>query len=472
MPELPEVETVRATLQSQIVWQKIKSIQVFYAPMIENQTSEEFINHLVGQTIREVKRYGKYLIFIFDTVSMICHLRMEGKFFIKEENEPVVKHEHVIFHFENLQSLRYHDTRKFGKMAIVPSTQIEEIMKYPSLAKLGKEANSEALEARELYQKIHKKKEAIKTALLNQEILAGLGNIYVDEVCFLSKLYPGQPCCTLSVEDCNHILINSRKVLKGAIAAGGTTIRSYTSSLGVTGRFQLSLHVHMQKGKPCENCATIIEKTVIGGRGTYFCPICQKVRKPVVVGITGGIASGKSVITTYLKEKNYPVIDSDQIVHQLLKTEKVKQKIRTIFGDEYMKEKEVDNKKLAKYIFSHPEGREKLNQIIHPLVKQKIEEEIQYSPFSLLFVDVPLLYEAHFESLCDKVIVVFVGLEQNISRLMKRDQIDAAYAKQKIASQMSLEEKCRKADYIIDNSLDLCYTYNQLEKILKQIQSQ
>ena len=129
----------------------------------------------------------KYLVFIFNHVSIISHLRMEGKFFLKSIDDPIIKHEHIIFYFESGRTLRYHDTRKFGKMALIHSTSWNEIMSYPSVKKLGPEANTTNLTKEYLYSKLKKLKEPIKSALLNQEILAGLGNIYVDEVCFMAK---------------------------------------------------------------------------------------------------------------------------------------------------------------------------------------------------------------------------------------------------------------------------------------------
>jgi formamidopyrimidine-DNA glycosylase len=116
----------------------------------------------------------------------------------------------------------------------------------------------------------------IKTALLDQTIIAGLGNIYVDEVCFLSRLHPLRICSSLSLDDCNNIVDASKKTLRKAISEGGTTIRSYTSSEGVHGRFQQNLKVHNNKGKKCENCNTLIDKITVNGRGTFYCPKCQK----------------------------------------------------------------------------------------------------------------------------------------------------------------------------------------------------
>lgn len=470
MPELPEVETVKRTLETKIIDEEIINVELFHLPLIENVEPSQFINKLINQKIRKIERYGKYLIFILDTVSIISHLRMEGKFFLKDKEEERNIHEHAIFTFKSGLTLRYHDTRKFGKMALVNTTKLDEIMEYKALKKLGPEANSDNLTENYLYEKLTKKKDPIKTALLNQEILAGLGNIYADEVCFLCKLHPLMPCNKLTKTDVLNIIKYSKYVLEGAIKAGGTTIRSYTSSLGVTGRFQLCLHVHTKENEPCENCGSIIKKIFVGGRGTYYCEVCQKNRRPKVVGITGGIASGKSTVTKYLRSIGYPVLDSDEIVRKLYSRNSVIEKVREVFSSEYIVDNKIDRVKLGKLIFNNKEEKEKLNSIVHPLVKKELINGINDAITNIVFLDIPLLYEAKFEDLCDYVIVVNVDKETNILRLMERDGIDREYAISKINAQMSIDEKCHKADFIIDNSKDLCYTYMQTTKIVKMLE--
>jgi len=273
MPELPEVETVRKTLYNLILNRTIKSIDVYYSKIIKDLNISEFSSQLVGKTLLDIKRQGKYLIFIFDDVALISHLRMEGKYFIKDKSEDIEKHEHIVFNFTDGTSLRYHDVRKFGTMDI---RRIEDIYTTNPILKLGFEPFNKGMTVSYLKGKLHKKEVAVKTCLLDQTIFTGLGNIYVDEVLFLSKLNPKLPASKLKDKDYLNIIANSITVLNKAIALGGTTIRSYTSSLGVTGRFQNELNVHTKKGEPCTTCNTIIEKTRVNGRGTYYCPKCQK----------------------------------------------------------------------------------------------------------------------------------------------------------------------------------------------------
>ena len=275
MPEMPEVETVRQTLRSLILGQQIKDVVVLYENIVKDSDLDLFKNILIGKKINEISRKGKYLIFeLDDDFCLISHLRMEGKYYFKSENEEVVKHEHIIFHFESGMTLRYHDVRKFGTMEI---RKKDELMITNPLNKLGNDANM--IDASYLKERMANKHMDLKSFLLNQELIAGIGNIYADEICFLSGLNPKQDIYYLIDSDYESIAKNSKEVLEKAILAGGTTIRSYTSSLGVTGLFQLELLVHTKEKQPCPNCGEVIIKTRVGGRGTYLCPNCQKIKE-------------------------------------------------------------------------------------------------------------------------------------------------------------------------------------------------
>ena len=273
MPELPEVETVRKTLKNLIIGKEIRDIDIFYNKIIRGISDEEFKDLLVNKTITDIDRYGKYLIFKFGDINLISHLRMEGKYFIKNADAPKEKHEHIIFYFTDGDTLRYHDTRKFGTMDISSN---EDLYKASPITKLGYEPFNKKLTSKYLEDKLSKKTIAIKSALLDQTIITGLGNIYVDEVLFLTKLNPTRKANDLSKKEIKAVISNSIKVLDKAIKLGGTTIRSYTSSLGVTGRFQNELNVHTKEGEDCPICKTTILKTKVNGRGTYYCPSCQK----------------------------------------------------------------------------------------------------------------------------------------------------------------------------------------------------
>ena len=272
MPEIAEVETVRNTLKERILNKKIKEVKVFYEPMIESDLVS-FKKNLIGASFIDIKRRGKWLIFETEHYYLLSHLRMEGKYFIKDKNEVKEKHEHVIFIFEVDTTLRYCDTRKFGRMNLVLKADLENV---ESIKKQGLEPGDEQLTSEYLLKKFKNKKLPIKTVLLDQTIISGLGNIYANEVLFYAKINPLKPACNLTKDECEQIVVGSDIIIREAIRMGGTTIRSYTSSLGVTGRFQQNLKVHKREKEPCLECSTLIENVKVGGRSTYYCSMCQK----------------------------------------------------------------------------------------------------------------------------------------------------------------------------------------------------
>ena len=271
MPEIAEVETVRNTLKKRILKERIHDVKVFYDGIIIGN-KDEFIKRLINESFIDILRNGKWLIFETDNYYMLSHLRMEGKYFIKNEDEERNKHEHVIFYLDHF-TLRYHDTRKFGKLKLIRK---DELANEPLLTKLGIEPISRDLNGQYVYDKIHKKNKYIKTLLLDQSIINGLGNIYADEVLFKSRINPMKKGYEITLDECNRICLSANEIIKEAIKCGGTTIRSYTSSLGVTGRFQQNLMVHKRSNESCKICGNKIINTFLNGRNTYYCPNCQK----------------------------------------------------------------------------------------------------------------------------------------------------------------------------------------------------
>ena len=271
MPELPEVETVKNGLIKKVLNKKITNCKIIYEGIIAYPQKEKFIKNITNQTITDIKRRGKFLIFELNNYYLISHLRMEGKYFIKNKEESLNKHDHVIFILDYKEELRYNDTRKFGKMHLVKK---DELNKTP-ISKLGLEPWDESLTKEYLKEKLNKKK-AIKTLLLDQSIITGIGNIYADEILFLSKIHPETEGKNLTNKNIIDIINNTRIILEKAIESGGTTIHTYTSVDGITGRFQQELMVHNKKLQPCPICKNEILKIVVNGRGTYYCPRCQK----------------------------------------------------------------------------------------------------------------------------------------------------------------------------------------------------
>ena len=274
MPELPEVETVKEALKCNLLGRKIKSIDIYYDRIIQNISKDEFVSSLKDEVIIDIKRVGKYLVFVFEKHIMLSHLRMEGKYnYIKNSVNKLTSHDHVVFNFDNGESLVYNDTRKFGTMEVFNTNRLEDILTVNPLVKLGKEPLTDELTFDYLKSKISKLRKPLKTVLLDQSIISGLGNIYADEVCYMSHLHPLTVANTLSDEDIKNILESTNIVIAKAIKLGGTTIRSFTSSHMITGRFQNELLVHTKEKCQCGNKIT---KIFVGGRGTYYCEVCQK----------------------------------------------------------------------------------------------------------------------------------------------------------------------------------------------------
>lgn len=274
MPELPEVETVKEALNQTVKGQTIKEIELRYEPMVKNMSAAEFKEKLINQTIQAVSRRGKYLVFHFDDYQLLSHLRMEGKYFYVDSDFELNPHVHVIFTLENGKRLLYQDTRKFGTYHLYDKAiDLETTAPFQVL---GLEPFATEFTPAYVKEKIQNKKKPIKSLLLDQTVVCGLGNIYVDEVLYRARLHPLTSSSELTDKDIENVVKYTVEVLARAIELGGTTIRTFRSSHGVSGTFQNELLVHQRKGENCYECHTPIEKIKVGGRGTYFCPTCQK----------------------------------------------------------------------------------------------------------------------------------------------------------------------------------------------------
>ncbi|WP_409302112.1 DNA-formamidopyrimidine glycosylase [Peribacillus sp. SCS-155] len=273
MPELPEVETVRRTLEQLVVGKTIDHVSVFWPKIIKAPLDvEQFRDALKGQTIHSIGRRGKFLIFQLDDYAMVSHLRMEGKYGLYPEEEPYDKHTHVIFNFTDGSQLRYRDVRKFGTMHLFAKGR--ELNELP-LLHLGPEPLSEGFTIEYLAERLARTNRKIKPVLLDQTIVVGIGNIYVDESLFRSGIHPERIASTLTDEEIERLHNEIVQTLSEAVEKGGSTIRSYVNSQGQIGMFQLELFVYGRKGEECKRCGKPLEKLTVGGRGTHICPSCQ-----------------------------------------------------------------------------------------------------------------------------------------------------------------------------------------------------
>lgn len=274
MPELPEVETVRQTLRQLVLNKKITDVTVLWDNIIKLPLeSEAFRQELIGQTVQEINRKGKFLILEFDDISMVSHLRMEGKYGVYPAAEPMKKHTHVIFQLDDGTELRYNDVRKFGTMHIFKKG--EEINQKP-LSLLGPDPFDDSFTADYFYNRLQKTQRTIKAVLLDQSIVAGLGNIYVDETLFRAGVHPERKSNLLSRKQVEKVRQAAIETIEEAIQQGGTTIRSYVNSQGQIGMFQQRLFVYGKEEEPCKNCGTPIEKIKVSNRGTHYCRNCQQ----------------------------------------------------------------------------------------------------------------------------------------------------------------------------------------------------
>lgn len=274
MPELPEVETVKRTLQMLVKGKTVSSVSVELPRIIQLPGEpEEFARMLSGQTIRDVERRGKFLRFILDDLVLVSHLRMEGRYGVYPSGEPRELHTHVLFHFTDGTDLRYKDVRQFGTMHLFPAG--EEWVK-PPLLKLGLEPLDPAFTFKAFTARIAGRTTKIKPLLLNQEIIVGIGNIYADEALYTAGIHPARPADSLSSRELRRLHKAIVDTLQDAVEAGGSSIKSYVNGQGEMGMFQHQLKAYGRKNEPCGHCGRPMEKTVLAGRGTHFCPHCQR----------------------------------------------------------------------------------------------------------------------------------------------------------------------------------------------------
>lgn len=404
MPELPEVETVRSILEKEVQGKKIASVSVLRPKNVITPLTE-FESALKGKTILSVGRKGKYLLFhLSDDFVLLSHLRMEGKYFLKESKSPLTKHDLIYFDFSDGTRLVYNDVRKFGVMGLYRE---ENYLSLSSLSHLGKEPFE--ITPKELFEGLKKKKqEAIKTALLDQSLIAGIGNIYADETLFGAKLDPRTPCSLITLKDCSRLLDSCRKVMKLAIEEGGSTIKSYHPKEGMNGLMQNHLYAYGKMNTACPNCQTPFHRIFLNGRSATYCPNCQRSRLyPFIIAVTGPIHSGKSSVSAMLAKDKYLLISCDDVVSQLYQEKSVLSLLRKSFGKAIIKEGKLDRKELSRIIKNDPKKNKKLTSLIHPLVKENILNQLsQLNPQDKVILEVPLFVGSGFENLIDMLILV------------------------------------------------------------------
>ncbi|WP_016950090.1 DNA-formamidopyrimidine glycosylase [Anabaena sp. PCC 7108] len=278
MPELPEVETVRRGLNQLTLNQTITGGDVLLLRTVAYPFSiEEFIANIQGSAIISWHRRGKYLLAELSRSStwLGVHLRMTGQLLWLKRDEPLHKHTRVRLFFGEEQELRFVDQRTFGQIWYVPpNVAVESII--TGLAKLAVDPFSPEFTVEYLANKLQKSRRPIKTALLDQSIVAGLGNIYADEALFKSGILPTTLCADLQSPQIELLRTAIIQVLSASIAAGGTTFSNFLNVKGVNGNYGGEAWVYNRTGEPCKVCSNVIGRIKLGGRSSHFCDQCQK----------------------------------------------------------------------------------------------------------------------------------------------------------------------------------------------------
>lgn len=272
MPELPEVETIRRSLSLHVLNLKIKEVIILWAGAAVGYEGYTFEEYVKGRILKSMERRGKYLLITLDGGwSIIAHMRMTGRLNYYPHCQEPEKHTHVVLKLSKGE-IHFTDTRKFGRLQLV---RTEVRLNQPALKRLGPEPLEEEFSPEELGRRLTNRKLPLKCALLDQTVVAGLGNIYADESLFRARLSPERMANSLSKEELNYLYASICEVLEEGIAANGTSFRDYQDANGDKGAFQKALKVYGRGGEACMECGRPLAKRRMGGRTTVFCTNCQ-----------------------------------------------------------------------------------------------------------------------------------------------------------------------------------------------------
>jgi formamidopyrimidine-DNA glycosylase len=273
MPELPEVETIRRQLAPKVAGCRITAAEIALPRLIKYPDVPRFKREIAGKCIEGLERRGKYLLFrLTGDMTLIVHLRMTGRLFYRSAEVVRDAHTHIVFSLENGFEIRYADLRTLGTIYLVANTELANIK---GLHEMGPEPLSESFSI-SYFQLLLNRKTKIKGLLLDQRLIGGLGNIYVDESLALAGIHPERTANSLSQTETLRLYHAINTVIQEGIEHGGTSFRDYVDEEGKAGSHQHHLRVYGRKQEPCDTCGTAIERREVAGRGSYFCPKCQK----------------------------------------------------------------------------------------------------------------------------------------------------------------------------------------------------
>lgn len=273
MPELPEVEIIRRVLEPQIKGLTITTVTVNRPEVIDHPTAEEFCQALIGQTIDTMTRRGKFLSVLLGSGDyFVLHLRMTGCLLLTPADYPAEKHTHIVFHLSSGYELRFSDPRRFGRFWLFRKGEGDT---YSGVDKLGLEPFDEGLTADYLQQRFGKRKKTIKECLLDQSVIAGIGNIYSDEILFASGIHPARPANSLTGTEWERLASAVPERLAHFIEKNDLTSEEYLESKGQDYRNTPFLQIYGHGGEPCPICGTALCRMTVGGRSSVYCSVCQ-----------------------------------------------------------------------------------------------------------------------------------------------------------------------------------------------------
>ncbi len=273
MPELPEVETLRRSLEPFILNEKIVSVDVRDTRLRRPVIPDDFLRWVDGRQIVRLARRSKYLIWHLDNeAAVVIHLGMSGRIGLFEHNDPVEKHTHILFNLAHKKQARFRDPRRFGLVEVVQPGALNE---YGRFQNLGVEPLSDDFCVTDMAEHVKFSKKPIKNWIMDAQNIVGVGNIYANEALFNAGIHPTRPANSLTNDEQHRLVQSVKSVLTAAIEKGGTTLNDFRDATSEPGFFQLDLCVYHKAGESCLTCGSTIERIVLSGRSTFYCPSCQ-----------------------------------------------------------------------------------------------------------------------------------------------------------------------------------------------------
>ena len=462
MPELPEVETVKRVLEKVVIGHQIVGVDVLRKSSIHGDDAL-FVKQVTGEKYVSMSRVGKFLIFhLTNDKVIISHLRMEGKYYELDEKEPKTKYARVVIHLDNNKKVCYDDSRCFGYMKL---DNENTYLKDKEIAKLGPEPWDSDI--RTIMKQVKRSSMPIKSALLTQELITGLGNIYVDETLYAAHIHPLTPVNKISEDEWDKIIKEASRILQKAIISGGSTIKSYHPGKDIDGNFQSELLVYGKKDTKCPKCGTTFRFIKVNGRGTTFCPHCQPLKRDSLkVAIFGPIASGKSEALEVFKKENIPTYSADEIVAELYRKQEVIDNINESFN--MPKGNYINREMLRTHLAKNPKDIKKINNIVHPLVKKETERIFEEHKKGMIVMEVPLLFESKMDKMFDVLIAIEAPKEKQLELLNNRNG-DSGKQLAIINVSDIYQKNKNKADFIVVNDKGLKEFDLKIKEIINKL---